>query len=118
MSGPQRKDDEHTNAGKLPEDKLMAYLEGTLTGDELREVELLLADESMESDALEGLQGLNTADAREIRDSLNRQLQQALNKKKRRKRRGIMNQQWSWMAVAMILMLAIVCFAVLWLIKH
>ena len=118
MSGQQHIENEGGNANGLSESTLLAYLEGRLAGDELREVELLLAEESMESDALEGLRALDSVQAREATQALNIQLHQALKKKKRRGRRGMMEQKWSWMAVAIMLLLAIVCYAIVWLLKH
>jgi len=105
-------------AGKgLPEEQLLAYLEGRLSGDALREVEEWLATEGMEGDALEGLQTLNPSEAREMTAQLNNQLQRSL-KKKTRRRRGMMDQKWSWIAVCVILLLIVLAFAVVYLIKQ
>lgn len=104
--------------GDLSEEQLMAYLEGRLTGEEQHAVEALLAGEGMESDALEGLRDFDAAEAQAVTGRLNRQLQQSLKKRKRTTRRGMMDQRWGWMAIAIVLLLAMLCFAVLWLVRH
>ncbi len=118
MSAPLHTEQDGTNAGGLSDEQMIAYLEGRLTGDELRKVELLLTEEGMDSDALEGLRGISTTEAQEMTGAINRQLRQSLKKKKRRNRRGIMEQKWSWMAVAVILLLAVICFAIFWMMTH
>ena len=117
---------DHNNIGQeeqpgkhLPEALLLAYMEGKLTGDELHEVEAWLATESMESDALEGLQDFAPQEAKAFTSKLNRQLQQELSKKKkRRNRRSIMDQKWSWIAIVVVILLTAAGFAVVWLMKH
>jgi len=98
----------------LPEDKLMDYLEGKLSGDELREVELWLSQEGLESDAIEGLQAMPSADARQLTSHINRQLKQSLRKKPRIRRR-LLDHKGSWIAVVIILMLAALGFLVIYM---
>ncbi len=117
MSGTQHISDS-ANPGNLPEDKLLAYLGGTLTGDELHKVELMLAGEGMESDALEGLQGFDAMEAKAVARKLNNQLQQSLKKKKRRSRREMVEQRWAWIAVAIILLITVVAFIVIWIMRQ
>ena len=50
------------NKGKLPEEMLMAYLEGRLNPEQQREVEAWLAAEGMESDGVDGLKELPAAE--------------------------------------------------------
>ena len=108
--------DESAAGKELPEEKLLAYLEGRLTGDELREVEEWLSNEGIESDAIEGLQELRQGEAQQITSKLNNQLQGSL-KKKRRKRRGMMEHKWSWIAICVILLLAVLGFGVIFLMR-
>lgn len=115
MSGAYHKP---SGPGSLSEELLMAYLGGKLSGDELHAVEQLLAGEGMESDALEGLQDFDAAEARAVTTSLNSQLQHSLKKKRRRSRRGIAEQRWAWMAIALVLLLAAAGFAVFWVKQH
>ncbi len=103
--------------GGLSEEQLLDYLEGRLPEEERQAVEALLADEGMESDALEGLQAIGAAEAREMKHRLNAGLAQAL-KKKRRSRRGIAEGRWTLYAIIILLLLAVVCFGAMWLMKH
>lgn len=101
----------------LPEDKMMAYLEGKLSPEEEHEVELWLGNEGMESDALEGLQALPPEEARKITGQLNQQLRQTMGQKARKRRRGIADQRHIWIAVVTILLLIVACFAVIHLLR-
>lgn len=111
-------DDKDLENEQLSEETLLAYLEGRLSGADLRAVEALLASEGMDSDALEGLQNYSATEAKEVRLNLNAQLHQSLKKKKRRTRRGLLEQRWSWMAICILLLLAIAGFAVIWIIHQ
>lgn len=103
-----------TGGGKrrLPEDKLMAYLEGKLSAAEQHEVELWLADEGMESDALEGLRKLKPQEAIHSVNKLNHHLHKTLLNKKRKRRRP-KTDQFTWIAIAIILLLIVVAYIVI-----
>jgi len=103
--------------GKLTEEELLAYLEGRLSEAQRHELEALIAAEGMESDALEGLQSLDETEARQIRHSLNTALWKRIGKR-RRGRRGMGSQQWTVIAVAVVLLLALACFLVFWTMRH
>jgi len=98
--------------GNLPEDKLMQYLEGKLSPSAQHEVEQWLADEGMESDALEGLRTIEPEDARHAVSKLNHGLAKNLLHKKR-KRRLLKPDYLTWLALAIILMLAIIAYIVI-----
>ena len=102
------------NGGKkrLPEDKLIAYIEGKLSPAEQHEVELWLADEGMESDALEGLHKLKPEETMHSVNKLNHHLHNALLSKKR-KRRQPKTDQFTWIAIAIILLLIVVAYIVI-----
>jgi len=97
--------------GKLPEDKLMAYLEGRLSPEEQHEVEQWLADEGMESDAVEGLKQIEPGQAKMTVDKINHHLRKQLTTKKR-KRRQISNNTWALVAIVVILLLIVVAYVV------
>jgi len=97
---------------KLPEDKLMAYLEGKLSPAEQHEVELWLADEGMEADAVDGLRTLQPADTKHSVERLNHNLRKTLHGKKR-KRRQPNNNQFTYIAIVIILMLIVVAYIVM-----
>jgi len=99
--------------GRLPEDKLMAYLEGKLSPEEQHEVEAWLAEEGMESDALEGLQQLAPEETRQSAARLNNELRKMISSKKERRKKQIRNTPWSWTAILVILLLAILAYIVL-----
>lgn len=103
------------NKGKLPDDKLMAYLEGRLSAEEQREVELWLSEEGMESDASEGLKEISATDTKNITQQLNRQLQQKLGERRGRKKRAQFGQQWPVITTVVIILLSILAFGVFYL---
>ena len=95
--------------GHLPEDKLMAYLEGRLSPEEQHEVELWLEKEGMESDAVDGLMQIDTHEARHSVSRLNHKLRQQTSGKKR-KRKYLKNDHWGWLAVGVVLLLVILAY--------
>ena len=97
---------------RLPEDKLMAYLEGKLPPHEQHEVELWLSEEGMESDAVEGLRKLDPLEARSSVHKLDLHLRKAVLNKKRARRRSN-NDQFTWIAIAIILLLIVVAYLVI-----
>jgi anti-sigma factor RsiW len=97
---------------RLPEDKLMAYLEGKLPPHEQHEVELWLSEEGMESDAMEGLRKLDPQEARHSVNKLGHQLRKAVLNKKRARRKPN-NDQFTWIAIAIILLLIVVAYLVI-----
>ncbi len=99
--------------GHLPEEKLLAYLEGRLSPAEQREVEALLAEESMESDALEGLQQLPADKTRLIAERINYRLQHDLKKNRHRGKKHFSDNKWSWLAVLIVLILSILAYFVI-----
>lgn len=97
---------------KLSEDKLMAYLAGKLSQAEQHEVEQWLADEGMESDALEGLRSQPAADTQHSVSRLNHNLRKNIIGKKR-KRRPMKTDQFSWVAIVIILLLVVIAYIVI-----
>jgi hypothetical protein len=108
------KDILNANNGKLPDDILLAYMEGKLPAAEQHEIEKWLADTGMESDALEGLQQLPAADTKAIVDRLNYNLGKELSKNKKRRTKAIKSTPWGWAAIVIILMLCIAAYLVLY----
>jgi len=106
-------------AGKarLSEEKLLAYLDGKLSVDEQREVEQWLADDGIESDALEGLYGQKSADTKHAVDKLNHNLRRTMLSKKR-KRRPLQTDRFSWVAIAIILLLVAIAYIVIRKMTH
>ncbi len=102
----------------LSEEQMMAYVEGRLSPAEMRMVEEALSEGGAESDALEGIRQLGAVEARAMTGQLNISLQQMLHQKGRRKRRGMAQQRWTLFAIGIILLLAVLCYAVMWMTKH
>lgn len=99
--------------GKVPEEKLMAYLAGALSPEEQHEVELWLAEEGMESDAIEGLKDISPEESNQAVNTLNRHLRHQLAKRKRKRKESIKDNAWVWIAVVLILLLCVIGFVVL-----
>ena len=102
--------------GSLSEEQLLAYLEGRMPEAERRAVEELLSNEGMESDALEGLQAISPEETKALKLRLNAGLLQTLHRK-RRSRRAMAQQRWTWIAIVLILLLAALGYAVIHLSK-
>jgi hypothetical protein len=99
---------------KIPsEERLLAYLEGRLSPEEQREIELYLAEEGMESDAVDGLKQMAAEDTKKTVNKLNYQLRQQLTKKSYRRRQPIRENKIAWAAVAFILLLCVLAYIVL-----
>ena len=97
---------------KLTEDKLMAYLSGKLSAAEQHEIELWLSDDGMESDALEGLSTLRSEETEHTVNKLKHELRKKITGKKRR-RRPLRTDHLTWVAIAIILLLAVVAYIVI-----
>ena len=104
------------NKEKLSEDTLMAYLDGKLPVAEQRKVELWLSEEGMESDAIEGLRQLNSGETKHTIDKLKHSLRKSLISKKR-KRRPMLSGQFTWVAIAIVLLLTVLAYLVIKMIK-
>ena len=96
---------------KLSDDMLLAWQEGKLSPEQQHEVEQWLAEEGMESDALEGLHELKPADTRQIVGKLNHNLRKTILNKKR-KRRTLNTDQFTWIAIAIVLLLVVLAYIV------
>lgn len=96
----------------LPEEKLLAYLEGRLSPAEQHEVEQWIADEGMESDALEGLNQMQPSEAKESVSRLNYKLRKKLAEKKR-SRRPVKTDQLTWIAICIVLLIVILGYLVI-----
>jgi hypothetical protein len=99
--------------GNIPEEKLLAYLEGRLSAEEQHEVEEFLADEGMESDALEGLEQLDKQERRETVQYLNIQLQRSLTERKRQRKGFYKDNKWTMLAIFIVLFLIVLAYIVL-----
>lgn len=99
--------------GNLQEEKLMAYLEGKLSAEEQHEVELWLAEEGMESDAIDGLTTLSQQDTKDAIHRLNHQLRNQL-KNTKSKRKHLQTNRWSWLAIIIVLLVVALGYFILY----
>ena len=92
--------------------KLMDYLSQQISAEDSHDVEKEMADDPFMDDAVEGLQKIRPQRNLTIYvDQLNTDLQKQLGKgKKRREKRKIKNQAYTYFAVLLILLLLIICF--------
>ncbi|MCB0697053.1 MAG: hypothetical protein KDC07_06795 [Chitinophagaceae bacterium] len=91
----------------------MAYLEGRLSPADQREIEALLAEEGMDSDALEGLKEIPIEETQQLADRINYRLQHELRKKRRSHKTHFTDNKWSWLAIFIILILCVLAYLVL-----
>lgn len=94
---------------------LMDYLAGKLSGQQKHEVEKWMADSEFMNDAVEGLEAVeNKKDLNLVVAQLNQDLHKKLSKKKDRKgRRRFKDTPWAYLAVLLIIVLAILSYIIL-----
>jgi hypothetical protein len=94
---------------------LMDYLNGKLSAAKKHEVEKMMADNDLFTDAMEGLQQIrNKKDIQTYVEQMNRDLQKSLTKKRlRREKRKLREGPWGYVAVIVIIMLCIACYYVI-----
>jgi anti-sigma factor RsiW len=105
-----------SNSNKdIDNQQLMDYLNGKLSGDALHEVEKSMADNAFLSDAVEGLQRLEgKKNMQAYVDELNASMQKSLAKKKaRRLRRRLKDQNWTYLAIVVIIVLCMLAYIVI-----
>lgn len=96
----------------LTEEQLMAYLEGKLSAEQQRQIEYLLSEEGMDSDAIEGLKELAPENTAHSVQKLNKQLRSLTHKRKRRTG-TLTDYKWTWLAIFIVLLLCVLGYAVL-----
>ena len=105
-----------SNSNKdIDNQQLMDYLNGQLSGDALHEVEKSMADNEFLNDAVEGLQGLEgKTNMQSYVDELNAAMQKSLTKKKaRRLRRRLKDQNWTLLAIILVIVLCVLGYLVI-----
>lgn len=103
--------------GPPSDEDLLKYLRGKSNPEEQHALERQMADSSFVNDAVEGLEafGDNTK-LQQYAAQLNRDLKKQTSKKRQRKRsRGIRDQQWTIVAISVILLLCLLAF---WVVRH
>lgn len=100
--------------GELSDDRLNAYLEGRLSPEEQREVEALLSEESMESDAVEGLKDISVNDIHQLTEKVNYRLKHDVRKQSHRSRKTYADNKWAWLAIIIVVLLCVLGY---WVVK-
>ena len=95
--------------------QLMDYLSGKLSGEALHDLERSMAENPLLNDAVEGLQQLkNKKNMQAYVDELNAAMLKNLdNKKKRRLRRRLRDDPWTYLAIILVLTLCLIAFYVI-----
>lgn len=102
----------NNNTNGVSPEKLTAYLEGRLPVEEQREVEMLLSEEGMESDAIDGLKGVDAAEIKNITEKINYRLRYDIRKQSHRSRKLFSDNKWAWLAVLMVIILCVLGYLV------
>lgn len=99
----------------LSREELEAYLSGKLSQEEQHELERLLSENSLESDALEGLKSLGMDEARKSVSKVNKHLHQSLSEQRRKRKKSFSANYWNWIAVIIVMLLIVVGFLIIFL---
>lgn len=96
------------------EKKLMDYLQGHMSDEEKRAFEAAQQEDHFVADASEGLSAISSESILSMQQELNKNLQQQLNRKKRKKRKPVFsNPFYFYIALAIIMLLAIIGYLVI-----
>ncbi len=104
-----------SNSNKdIDNQKLMDYLSGKLSEQEKHEVEKWIVDNDFENEAIEGLQKMSGRPIGIYVDQLNKDLNQYLEQRKRRREKTkIVSAPWIYVAIVLILLLVIIGYIVI-----
>ena len=105
-----------SNSNKdIDNQKLMDYINGTLSDLEKNEVEQQMVDNGFVNDAIEGLKNIsNKKDLQAYVDQLNSTLQKQVERKKeRREKRRLKEHPWIYFAIIIILALCVIGYVVI-----
>jgi anti-sigma factor RsiW len=93
--------------------KLMDYISGKLSAEQKHEVEKILAANPFLNEAVEGLQQADEVKTHQAVEQLNKQLRLHLQQRKRKRTKQILPvNTWTYVAVLVILMIAVIVFFV------
>ena len=96
------------------EEELLRYLNKELSADEQHEVEEYLIDDNFYEDAVEGLEMVSKdTDISGLVSDLNKNLDQQLKKKNKRKIREVPAQTWPVISVIVILILVVIAYIII-----
>jgi anti-sigma factor RsiW len=94
--------------------KLMDYISGKLSAEQKHEIEKLMAENPFLNEAIEGLQQAGTLNSEKAVEQLNKNLRLHLQQRKRKRSRDTFPiSKWTFIAVLIILMIAVVVLLVM-----
>lgn len=102
-----------TNLNKdIEQEKLLEYLNKSLSAETAHDVEKQMADDEFLNDAMEGLENIgNKKDLPRYVEQLNQKLHKQLDKKKsRRDKRKLKDQPWIFYTIVLLLLLMVISF--------
>lgn len=104
-----------SNNDRINNQKLIDYLNDSLSPAERHEVEKWMSDNDLINDAMEGLQHVkNKKSLQAYVDLLNKNLQNQLEQKKQhQEKRKLKQYPWIYLAVILILLLTIIAFIII-----
>lgn len=99
---------------EVPDQKILDYISGKLSGDELHEFEALMLDSEILNDTVEGLEKIKEhSDPELMAHRLNKKLKKQLHKKPERPgQKSIKEMNWIYLVILIILLLIIVGYFV------
>lgn len=99
----------------IEQDKLLQYLNRSLTPQEQHDLEMQLNDDAFMSDAMDGLQQMKSTDNVSLTVSqLNAGLKNQLDKNKKKRNKGaVMQHSWIYYTVILLLLLAVIGYVVI-----
>ena len=99
----------------IEQDKLLQYLNRSLTPQEQHDLEMQLNDDAFMSDAIDGLQQMKSTDNVSLTVSqLNAGLKKQLDKNKKKRNKGtVMQDSWIYYTVILLLLLAVIGYVVI-----
>ncbi len=94
---------------EVPDQKILDYINGKLSGEELHEFETLMLDSEILNDTVEGLQKIKEhSDPEQMAHRLNKKLKKQLYKKPERQgQKSIKEMNWIYIVILIILLLVI-----------
>ena len=98
----------------IEQDKLLQYLNRSLTPEEQHDLEMQLNEDAFMSDAMDGLQQMKSTDKVSLTVSqLNAALKKQLDKNKKKRKGTVMQDSWIYFTVILLLLLAVIGYVVI-----
>ena len=94
--------------------KLMDYISGKLSAEQKHEVEKWMAENPFYNEAVEGLQHAGSEKSKQAVEHINKQLHLTLQQRKRTREKRILPVNiWTYIAVILILLMAVIVYLVI-----